>query len=113
MIGRYTTGALVTYTQPRGARAALSRLTARDDFDEFEFLAVHDAVRDGDGCLAPDDDHRVEADVAGAKDVLDRRLRALKLDADGRTVEPAAYGDFGRNPSSSARGQTLKTKALL
>ncbi len=113
MIGRYTTGALVTSTGPRGARAARLRLTARDDFDELEFLAVLDTVRDGDRCLAPDDDNRVEADVAGTKDVLNRRLRALKLDADGRAVEPAAYGDFGRNPSSSARGQTLKTKALL
>lgn len=73
MIGRYTTGALVTSTGLRGARAAPSRLTARDDFDEFEFLAIHDTVRDGDRCLAPDDDHRIEADVAGAEDVLDRR----------------------------------------
>ena len=104
MIGRYTMGAWegllrlgVRETGPcNGARR---RSTARDDFEDLEFLAVQDDFRDWDGRPAPHDDDAVGANALGAQDLFDGGPLARKLDTRRRLVEPAADGNFGRNPS--------------
>jgi len=89
------------------------RLAARDNFEELKLLPVGDGLGDRDRRGAAEDDDRVRAHPVRADDVLDRRTRALKLDALDRLVKPAAYLDFGRNPSSRLRWQTLKTETCL
>jgi hypothetical protein len=84
-------------------------LTAGDDFEDFEFLTVGNGIRDRDRRLAPHHHDGVRPEAFGAKDVLDSGRGARKLDALGAFVEPAAYSDFGRNPSSlCARRKRLK-----
>jgi hypothetical protein len=76
------------------------RSTARDDFEDFEFLAVGDGVGDGDWRLAAHDDDGVGPDALGAQDFFDGGPRQRKLDLLRALVEPAADRDFGRNPSA-------------
>jgi hypothetical protein len=89
------------------------RSTARDDFEDFEFLAVGNGVGDGDGGLAAHDDDRVGPYALRAKDFLDRGPRKRKLDFLRALVEPAADGDFGRNPSCFRGGKRLRRKLLF
>lgn len=100
MIGRYTMGA--REGKPRlgeWRRGARGRLPARDDFEDFEFLAVLDDLGDGDRRPRAHDDDGVGPDALRSKDILDGGLLARKLDTLCRLVEPAADRDFGRNPS--------------
>jgi len=82
------------------ARCRGNRLAAGDDFEDFEFLAVGDGVRDRDRRLSAHDDDRVRTKSLRAKHVLHGGRGARKLDALGAFVKPAAHSDFGRNPSS-------------
>lgn len=88
-------------------------LSARDDFEDFEFFAVGDGVGDRDRGLAAHDNDAVGADAFGAQHLFDGGGRACKLDLLRALVEPAADGDFGRNPSFALRWQTLKTETSL
>jgi hypothetical protein len=73
-------------------------LSTGNDFEDFEFFAVADGVRDRDGDVGPHHDDGVRADPLCTQDLFDRRGRPLELDLVGSLVEPAPDGNFGRNP---------------
>jgi hypothetical protein len=109
MIGRYTMGARRQRGGWRNARArrrgsAGRSLSARDHFEDFEFLAVLDRVRDGNRGARPHDDDGVGPDAFGAKDFLDGGLGAVQRNALAASVKPSAHNNFGRNPSSLRGG---------
>ena len=73
-------------------------LAAGNDFEDLEFLAVGDGVRDWDRDVCPHHHDRVGADPTSAQHFFDRRGRTLELDLVGSLVEPAPDRNFGRNP---------------
>ena len=113
MIGRYTMGALeggLRLEEWETGAAQRSALSARDDFEDAELLAVGDDFGDRDRRGATQHDHGVRPLAVRPEDVFHRRPRARELDAPCRLVEPAADGDFGRNPSCLRGGKRLKRK---
>ena len=100
MIGRYTMGAkegeLRVGERGTGVNGALP---ARDDFEDLELLAVLDDFGDRDRRARAHDDDAVGPHALRAQDLFDGGVLEGKLDALGPLVEPAADGDFGRNPS--------------
>ena|SRR6266850_7677813 len=93
--------------------AVVLALSARHNFEDFEFLAIDHCIGDGDRRGAAHNDDGVGANPLGSKDFLDSGGGAGKLDLVGPLVEPAADRDFGRNPSAPCGWQTLKTKTSL
>jgi hypothetical protein len=87
MIGRYTMGARGGTLRLREwklrRRVALRALAAGDDFEDFEFLAVGDGVRDGDRRLAAHDDDGVGADALGAQHFFDGVAFGKRAPRDG------------------------------
>ncbi len=101
MIGRYTMGARKRLPRlEEGEVPAHWGLPAGHDFEDLEFLAVLDKFGDRDGCRPAHNHDAVGAHAPCAQDFFDAGVLVRKLDAGGGLVEPAADGNFGRNPST-------------
>ena len=117
MIGRYTTGACTRFLRLSECKTAQCRakgqLSARYDFEDFEFLPVLDGVRDGDRRLATHNNDRVRLDAVGPQDVLHSGLWLGDGDLPLAAVEAATHSDFGTNPSTRRGAWRSQESPLL